>query len=209
MNENLTVLMLIVDQSGSMSAIQQESQQALDELIKAQKEQPGELMIKTVTFNHQVDIKPLLKANEVPNIVLEPQGMTALHDAMGLGIKSLDAELTELAQSNDFPAKVIVVTVTDGAENSSREYRAESVKRLVEALKSTEKWDFIFLGANQDAVTTAGYLGINAGSTMTYAASPRGVTESIAATARYISDTRSGLATEFTDQERKSGLTEV
>lgn len=208
MNKDLTVLMLIVDQSGSMSAIQEESQQALDDLVKAQKAEPGELMIKTVTFNHEVNINSLLKADEVPDIVLEPQGMTALHDAMGLGIKSLDDELTKLQREDNFPAKIIVVTLTDGAENASREYRADSVKRLVKASKNVEGWEFIFLGANQDAITTAKALGIRAGSTMTYVASPRGVTESIAATTRYISDTRSGLMTEFTDEERKSGLTE-
>lgn len=208
MNKDLTVLMLIVDQSGSMSVIQKESQEALDGLVKTQKEQPGELMIKTVTFNHAVQINPLLKASEVSDIVLEPQGMTALHDAMGLGITSLDVELTRLARENNLPGKVIVVTLTDGAENSSKEYGADSVKRLVEAYKDVEGWEFIFLGANQDAVTTATGLGIGAGSTMTYVASPRGVTESIAAAARYISDTRSGLMTEFTDEERKSGLTE-
>lgn len=200
--------MLIIDQSGSMSAIQKESQQALDGLVKAQKEAPGELMIKVVAFNHEVEIGELVKSEDFEGITLQPQGMTALHDAMGLGIKALSADITELAKERNYPGKVIVVTLTDGAENSSKEYKAEAVKRLVEAFGESEKWEFLYLGANQDAVVTAQQFGIARGSSMTYAASAKGVTESILSTTRYISDTRSGLKTSFTDEERtKSGLT--
>lgn len=208
MNKDLTVLMLIVDQSGSMSAIQQESQQALDDLVKAQKEQPGELMIKLVTFNHDVEVRPLIKSEDFAGVTLEPQGMTALHDAVGFGIRSLDADIGKLARDDNMPGKVIVVILTDGEENASREYTPDAVKKVVEAYQSTEKWEFLFLGANQDAVTTASNFGIRAGASMTYQASGIGVTESINATSRYISDTRSGLRTDFTDEERnKSGLT--
>lgn len=208
MNKDLTVLMLIIDQSGSMGIIREESQQALDALVNAQKNEPGDLAIKLITFNHDVDIHPLVKSDEFKGVTLQPQGMTALHDAMGLGIKSLDAEITELAKDDNMPGKVIVVTLTDGAENSSREYAAESVRRLVDAFQTGENWEFIFLGANQDAITTAKQFGISRGSTMTYVASAEGIDESIRATTRYISDTRSGLAASFTDEERnKSGLT--
>lgn len=205
MDKDFTVLMLIIDQSGSMGLIKEESQQALDELVKSQKEQPGKLAIKLVTFNHSVNISPLSAADDFEGVVLEPQGMTALHDAMGLGIKSLDKDITNLKET---PEKVIVVTLTDGAENSSCEYTASSVKKLVDAFQKVENWEFLFLGANQDAITTAKQFGISRGSTMTYDASPEGVSASIQATTRYITDTRSGLAPTFTDEERnKSGLT--
>lgn len=210
MNKDFTALMLIIDQSGSMGLIREESQQALDALVAAQKTEPGDLAIKLVTFNHDIGINPLVKSDEFKGVTLEPQGMTSLHDAMGLGIKSLDAEITELAKADNMPGKVIVVTLTDGEENSSREYTAESVRKLVDAFQAVEKWEFIFLGANQDAITTAKQFGIRAGSAITYEANAKGVNESILATTRYISDTRSGLAASFTDEERsKSGLTDL
>jgi len=208
MDKDYTVLMLIVDQSGSMMSIREESQQALDDLIKNQKEQPGKLGIKLITFNHRVACSGLVDSESFTGVVLEPEGMTAMHDAIGIGIKSLSNEIDNLVVDGQMPGKVIVVTITDGFENSSREHNSESIKKMIEAYKRVEGWEFIFLGANQDAITTAKSLGINAGSTMTYVASPRGVAESIAATARYIADTRSGIETEFTDEERnKSGLT--
>lgn len=202
-NKDFTVLMLIVDQSGSMGTIREESQQALDGLIKDQKEQPGKLAIKLVTFNHVVTPYELINAENFEGVKLDPEGMTALHDAMGSGIVLLDKELETLEEK---PGKVIVVVLTDGFENFSREYTAQSVKKLREY---HEDWEFLFLGANQDAILTASQFGIARGSSLTYAASAEGIEASLEATSRYLGATRSGLAAEFTDEDRaRSGLTD-
>lgn len=205
MNKDLTALMLIIDQSGSMGVIREESQQALDGLIKTQKEEPGKLAIKLVTFNHQVTPYQLVDANDFEGVTLAPEGMTALHDAMGSGIILFSKEINELEEK---PGKVIVVILTDGAENSSIEYDVDFVKQIVESRKKAG-WEFLFLGANQDAILTAKQFGIAKGSTLTYVASGDGITSSLEATSRYLGATRSGLKTEFTDEERaKSGLTD-
>lgn len=198
MSEDFTALMLVVDQSGSMGVIREESQQALDGLIKDQKEMPGKLSIKLVTFNHRVSSHNLLSAEHFHGVTLDPEGMTALHDAMGIGITSFDKEIKAL---EDKPTNVIVVILTDGMENASIEYATASVKDLVESRKNAG-WEFVFLGANQDAVFTAKQFGIAKGSALTYTADAEGITESLNATARYLGATRSGLKTEFTDDER-------
>lgn len=206
MNQDFTALMLVIDQSGSMGVIREESQQALDGLIKAQKEEPGKLAIKLVTFNHKVTAHKLLNAEDFEGVTLAPEGMTALHDAMGSGITLFAKEIEELDEK---PGKVIVVVLTDGMENSSIEYATVSVKMLVEAYKA-DGWEFLFLGANQDAVFTAQQFGIGKGSALTYEATAEGIAESITATTRYLGATRSGLKTEFTEEERaKSGLTDL
>ena len=204
---NHTALMLIVDQSGSMSSIKQESQQAFNELLALQKAEPGTLSVKLVTFNHNVNLGVLTDASDFKGLTLVTEGMTALHDAMGMGITDLDKEIQALPEGNR-PDRVIVVTVTDGLENSSREYTATTVKRLVRAHQDVDKWEFVFLGANQDAVLTAESFGIRAGSALTYHASDEGITQSVAAASGYIAAARSGLEASFTDEDRrKSGLT--
>lgn len=206
MNKDFTALMLVIDQSGSMGTIREESQQALDGLIKAQKEEPGKLAIKLVTFNHKVTAHNLQNAEDFEGVTLAPEGMTALHDAMGSSITLFAKEIEELEEK---PGKVIVVVLTDGMENSSVEYATISVKMLVEEYK-TAGWEFLFLGANQDAVFTAQQFGIAKGSALTYEATAEGITESINATTRYLGATRSGLKTEFSEEERaKSGLTDL
>lgn len=205
---NHTALMLVVDQSGSMSSIKQESQQAFDELLALQKAEPGTLSVKLVTFNHNVNLGALTDASNFKGLTLITEGMTALHDAMGMGITDLDKEIQALPDDQR-PDRVIVVTVTDGQENSSREYAASAVKRLVRAHQEVDKWEFLFLGANQDAVLTAETFGIRAGSALTYHASNEGITKSVAAASGYITATRSGLEASFTDEDRRqSGLTD-
>lgn len=197
--------MLIVDESGSMSSIKQESQQAFDELLKLQKAEPGTLGVKLVTFNHNVNIKPTVDAKDFNGLSLTTEGMTALHDAMGLGIADLDREIQDLPEVEK-PDRVIVVTVTDGQENSSREYAAATVKRLVLAHQEIDKWEFLFLGANQDAVLTAQSFGIRAGSALTYNATEDGITHSVAAASGYIAATRSGLEASFSDEDRDKSM---
>lgn len=204
MNNN-TILMLIVDESGSMSSIKQESQQAFDELLRSQKDEPGKLGIKLVTFNHNVKINPIVDAKDFSGLTLTTEGMTALHDAMGLGIADLDREIQDLPEAEK-PDRVIVVTVTDGMENSSREYSSSTVKRLVLAHQDIDKWEFLFLGANQDAVLTAQSFGIRAGSALTYSATEDGITHSVAAASGYITATRSGLEASFSDEDRDKSM---
>jgi uncharacterized protein YegL len=198
-----TVLMLIVDQSGSMSSIKEETQQSMDRLIADQKSMPGRLDIKLVTFSHNVQSQPLVKADNFAGVSIEPGGMTALYDAMGLGTDALSKELNGL---EDKPTNIIVLTVTDGFENASQEYNSERIQKLIKFYSDSEQWEFMFLGSNQDAILTAKELGMKGGSALTYDASSKGVNESVAAASRYISATRSGLEASFTDEDRTKSV---
>jgi uncharacterized protein YegL len=202
MKKDYTVILLVVDRSGSMATIRKEAETALNEMVKAQKELPGTLGIKLVAFDNEIDSRPLVNANEFDYFKLSPRGLTALHDAMGKGITELDSELAALTEDGR-PDKVLVVTITDGIENCSQEYTGSVIKDLITKQKKDHNWEFIFLAAGQDAVTTASNLGIDRGRSMTFAASDKGVTESVIATTRYMTDYRSGLETTgFTDEDR-------
>lgn len=205
MKEDSTALMMIVDCSGSMSSIWQESEEAMNSLIEEQKELPGSILIKIVEFNQQVKSKPLVNSKDFTKWKLLPSGLTALHDAIGVGIDELGKELAGLTE-DERPASVIVAIMTDGLENASQEYSASKIKEMISHQKEVYNWEFIFLGANQDAVVTAGSYGIGASSSMTFAASPEGVTNSVAATSRYMSNTRSGLVAGFSDDDRDKSM---
>lgn len=206
MKKDYTVVLLVVDRSGSMSYIQKEAETALNEMIKSQKELPGDLGIKLISFDNEIDSKPLVDAKEFDYFKLVPRGLTALHDAMGKGITELGNELAALTE-DERPDKVLVVTITDGVENCSRQFTRDSVKELITKQKEDYKWEFIFLAAGQDAVVTASNLGIPRDSSMTFAASDRGVNESVIATTRYMTSYRSGLeSTGFTAEDRNKSM---
>ena len=206
MKKDYTVILLIIDRSGSMSLIQKEAEAALNEMIKSQKEMPGDLGIKLVSFDNEIDSKPLVDAKEFGYFKLHPRGLTALHDAMGKAITDLGEELSVLTEDAR-PDKVLVVTITDGIENCSREFTGKSIKKLITKQKEDYNWEFIFLAAGQDAVVTAENLGISRNSSMTFAANDKGVSESVIATTRYMTSYRSGLENaSFTDEDRDKSM---
>ncbi len=203
MSKDFTVLMLVVDQSGSMSSIKQEAQQSMDALIAEQKAAPGRLAIKLVTFDNTVKNSKLVDAADFAGIKLEPGGMTALYDAIGIGVSSLNKEIKKLDEE---PTNVVALIVTDGFENASQEYDSDKIKKLIEKHRDKKQWEFVFLGANQDAILTAHELGLRGTSALTYTPSSKGVNESVAAASRYITATRTGLEASFTDEDRTKSV---
>lgn len=205
-----THLALIVDRSGSMQAIQSDMNGAIVSLLEGQKAVPGHLSIDITVFDSVVEFVgrdlTIDGALELCPLVV-PRGMTALWDAIGMTVTNLGAHLAKMDEVGR-PGKVLVVIVTDGLENSSREWRLHAITELITQQREKYQWEFVYLGANQDAIAVAGEMGMGRGSTLTYAPTSAGVagaTTSLAsATTRYRTAGPGGQSITFTDDEREA-----
>lgn len=194
---------MIVDRSGSMHGIAGDMRGAIDALFKAQSELPGKCLVDYVQFDQQIEL--VFANNEVSKAraILEPRGSTALLDAIGQTVTNLGKKLRDMPE-DERPGTVIVAIVTDGHENASIDWQPEAVKELVERQQSEWNWEFLFLGANMDAVGTAAGYGIRAGSALTYNTAASG--SAVAAASAYMTQTRSGVKAEFTDEDRDNAV---
>ena len=162
-NNNITELVFVLDRSGSMSGLESDTVGGFNSLIKDQKNSEGKAFVTTVLFDTEFiyvhdradinEVKPLTEKDYVP------RGCTALLDAVGMTIQHI-ASIHKYARPEDVPSKTIFVITTDGMENASREFRYDTVKKLIEKEQKKYGWEFIFLGANIDAAATAGSMGI-------------------------------------------------
>ncbi len=177
MKKEITELVFILDKSGSMGGLESDTIGGYNSMLKKQQDIEGECRITTVLFDNnyellhdRIDIKAVSPITEKEYYV---GGTTALLDAIGRTIHKIDNAQKHTAE--DYRAeKVIFVIITDGMENSSREYTAKKIKALIEKQKEKHAWEFIFLGANIDAVETAGSYGISADRAVDYLADSEG-----------------------------------
>ena len=178
-------IILIADRSGSMGSIREDAQGGINEFIREQQKE-GNANFTLVEFDDQIDA--VYKQTDIKNVAdyeLLPRGMTSLYDAIGITLANADKITTT--------GKKICVIVTDGGENSSREWSQKNVFERIDSLKKNG-WDFLFLAANQDAMGTGMSLGIDADETVTFAADSRGATSAYLATTNYVSNLRGGLS---------------
>ena len=171
-----THIICVLDCSGSMTNIMADSIGGFNEFLRKQKELPDQATITVALFDDKynllydnVDIK---LAKELTSAVWYPGGMTALYDAIGKTINKEKANFAKLGDEK--PSKVLVCVVTDGEENSSKEYDLKDIKKLIGECEK-EDWNFLYLAANQDAFQVGGGFGISAGNTINYTANSRGV----------------------------------
>lgn len=165
MKNGFTELIFILDKSGSMSGLESDTIGGFNAMLKKQKAVDGKCRITTVLFNHRymllhdrIDIKAVDYMTEKEYCV---GGSTALLDAIGITINKIAGVQKNTAE--EYRAEnVMFVIITDGAENASREYTAQKIKAMIEHEKEKYGWEFIFLGANIDAVETAVQFGISA-----------------------------------------------
>ena len=165
MQKGLTELVFIVDRSGSMAGLEKDTIGGFNAMLKEQAELEGEARVTTVLFDNQyrllhdrIDIRAVAPLTEKDYRV---GGGTALLDAIGRTIKKIRAVQKQTAE--EYRAeKVLFVIITDGEENSSRKYSAEQIKECIEHQKEKYGWEFVFFGANMDAVLEASKLGIAA-----------------------------------------------
>jgi uncharacterized protein YegL len=201
-NPDLTRLVIVADRSGSMHYIAGDMDGAIKALLAEQAKLPGQITVDIVTFDTKVEYPYTgVQPAEVTANLIQPRGSTALNDAVGLTISKLGAELSSLDE-DDRPGHVIVVVVTDGYENASREYTAAQIKAMVTEQTDKWGWTFIYLAANVDAFATGAAYGFHAGQTMNYAPDSVGTQSVIATASAGITRTRSGLDADFTDEER-------
>lgn len=178
MKKGLTELVFILDKSGSMGGLEADTIGGYNAMLEKQKVVEGECYITTVLFDNnyellhdRIDIKAV---NPITEKEYSVGGSTALLDAIGRTIHKIGNAQRHTA--DDYRAeKVMFVIITDGEENSSREYSAEKIKAQIERQKTRYGWEFIFLGANIDAVETAGRFGISADRAQNYHADGEGV----------------------------------
>lgn len=212
-NNNLSLLAILVDHSGSMKQCREDMEGGLNTFIEEQAKVEGECEITLAEFDDSYDLVwPIQPITQVDKYELRPRGMTALLDGMGKFINTVGDELRKRSESQR-PSKVIVMVVTDGLENASVEYSGEEgkrrIKELVEQQKSMWKWEFVFLGANMDAIAEGGSIGITKGASMTYnQGSGMAVRNMYAASAANVAAYRSGklASVDFTDAQRDSAL---
>ena len=159
-----TELVFILDKSGSMHGLEQDTIGGFNSMLQKQKELDGECRITTVLFDNRyellhdrIDIRAVSSMTEKEYQV---GGTTALLDAIGRTVQKLVSVQKNTAK--EYRAdRVLFVIITDGQENASREYSSDRVKEMIQLEKEKYGWEFVFLGANIDAVETAGQLGIS------------------------------------------------
>lgn len=207
-DSNYTALLVIVDRSGSMSSIKSDAEGGLNTLIASQAEVEGHCTVKLVQFDDVYDVVwPSTDVRDQPRYTLVPRGSTALLDAMGRAITDFGKELAGMPESRR-PGKVLVVVVTDGFENASREWSWTTVNKLVTEQKEKYAWEFTFIGANQDAVLTGHRLGIERDKSITFTASAAGTSNVYSSLANNVSMYRSAGSFAYDDSDRLAATEE-
>ena len=194
MGKNLTEMVFILDRSGSMENLVSDTIGGYNSLIEKQKNEPGEAAVTTVLFDDQYDVvcdnADIQKVDPMTNEVYFARGMTALLDAIGKTINTIDAR-HKTAVDSAVPDKTVVVIMTDGMENASREYSYRAIKELIERKQKESGWEFLFMGANIDAIGTAGKMGISPNRAANYHADSVGTARNFESVCNMFSDVRS------------------
>lgn len=177
MRTDLTELLMILDMSGSMYSLRDDTIGGYNSLIEEQKKEEGSAIVTTVLFNDGYsvvhdrvdinDVKPMTSADYVP------QGTTAMLDAVGKAITSIGQKLAEMPEEQR-PSKVMVTIITDGYENASREYSWDVIKAMIKEQREKYSWIFTFIGADIDTMTVSNNLGIDSRLSKSYTKSVDG-----------------------------------
>lgn len=178
MNNNLTELVFILDKSGSMSGLESDTIGGYNSMLEKQKTEKGSAHVTTVLFNQAVEVLhdrlPLACVEPLTRNEYRPGGMTALLDAVGMTIDRIN-KIQNAEPLETRAGKVIFVITTDGFENASREYTYPVLQKLIESQQKELGWEFIFLGANMDAVAEASKIGIRADRAATFLNDSEGI----------------------------------
>jgi hypothetical protein len=202
------LIAVLLDRSGSMESIKSDTEGGFNAFIDEQRKESGRAHVTLAQFDTEYEVvyadQPIVA---VARLELQPRGATALYDSLGRLITDVGAALKDTPE-DERPGKVIVLVMTDGHENSSREWTHEAVSKAIKRQERDYSWEFIFLGANMDAVAVGQRLGFTADRTMTYATTSAGVGSSWASNSKLVSRMRSAPAGQradgYTDDDRRA-----
>ncbi len=164
MKKGLVEIVFILDRSGSMSGLENETIGGFNSTIERQRNEPGEAYVSTVLFDNQTEVLhdrvPIRELSPLTSKEYFARGSTALLDAIGSAIHHI-GNVHKYARDEDRPEKTIVIITTDGYENASRKYSLDRIRMMIERQKTKYGWEFLFLGANIDSIETARSFGID------------------------------------------------
>ena len=177
MKKNLTEIVFILDRSGSMAGLEDDTIGGFNAMIEKQKAEPGEAIVSTVLFDSRSEvIHDRILLGKVPALTRKDycvMGCTALLDAVGGAIRHI-GNVHKYAREEDRPERTLFVITTDGMENASRQYDYSRVKAMIERQREKYGWEFLFLGANIDAAKEAARFGIQTDKAVNYHADSEG-----------------------------------
>lgn len=186
MSKNLVEVVFVLDRSGSMAGLESDTIGGFNSMLKKQKQEDAQVYVSTVLFDDKIKVlHDRVDIREVQPITEDDYfvgGCTALLDAVGRSIKHI-SRVHKYAREEDRPRKTLFVIITDGYENSSREYSYRDVKKMITKEQEKYGWEFIFLGADIDVASEAESLGIRNERAMKFSKSRKGVANNFAAVA--------------------------
>ncbi|CAN5571422.1 VWA domain-containing protein [soil metagenome] len=207
--KNKTDITIILDRSGSMESVKSDTIGGFNSFLGEQQKVDGEASLSLVQFDDQYEVlyldKDINSADRLTEATFQPRGMTALLDAIGRTINSVGQRLASLAEA-ERPDKVLFVIMTDGFENASKEFNAAKISEMINQQRNIYKWEFMFIGANQDAVLSANEIGIPAFAALTYAANEEGTQAAYSMMADKVKNYRvssNAEALQFNDEDRE------
>jgi uncharacterized protein YegL len=165
MDKNYTHVVVVLDRSGSMNTCASDMEGGLRALVEKQAKESGRCTVSLYRFDDTIDVVldfADVKSINPDDLKLEPRGWTALYDGLGRAIDETGRKLANLPEDQR-PGVVTVLIITDGIENASKEYNSQQIKDKTTNQKNVYNWDFVYLGANQDAFAVGGGLGIAKG----------------------------------------------
>ena len=171
MRENFTEIVFILDRSGSMAGLEADTIGGYNSMLQKQKQEEGKAVISTVLFDDKVEIlhdrEGLEQVKPITKEEYYVRGCTALLDAVGGAIQHIK-QVQKSVPKEERPGKTLFIITTDGMENASKRYTYDKLKKMVEKQQKKHQWEFIFLGANMDAIEVAGRFGIQASRAVNY-----------------------------------------
>ncbi len=184
----------ILDRSGSMAGLESDTINGFNGLLNKQRQEEGEAILTTVLFDHQVEVlHDRIPVKSVQNITEKEyyvRGSTSLLDAIGSAIDKI-GNVQKMTNEADRADKVLVVITTDGLENSSRKYSYKRIKQMIEHQKRKYNWEFIFMGANMDAIEMASQFGIGADRAVNFHSDKKGTQLNYESMSKVVSHLRS------------------
>jgi len=216
MKKDYTHITLVLDRSGSMESVKTDTIGSFNSFLKEQKKNPKQCTFTLVQFDNEYEILQdfavLKKVKNLDDKTFVPRGMTALFDAVGRTMNEVGQKLAGMKEE-DRPERVLFVILTDGEENSSKEFKQSQINDMIKHQTDSYNWQFVFLGANQDAINAANQIGIKSGNAMTFCASADGITATMESLNASITSYRSMNSAEystanvyynaFTDEDKK------